>query len=165
MMGLSMVSLENIISSKAFNHKPNMEMLSGLARGTLIVAVIYGALKIIKLFKGGVGSAFDGSMEANMYILEMLIGVIIPIVMLLSGKVRASLNQILFVDILVVAGILLNRLNVAVFGVYRDQSATGLSYFPSVMEFIVTLALVAAAIFGFKLAAKYLKLFPEPEGA
>jgi Ni/Fe-hydrogenase subunit HybB-like protein len=56
---------------------------------------------------------------------------------------------------------LLNRLNVAIFGLYRDASATGASYFPSLMEIILTLALVSLAVFGFKVAAKYLQLFSE----
>ena len=164
MMGLSMVSLETIISSRVFNHKPDMEVLSGLARGILIAGVIYLTLKFIKLFKGGIGMAFDGSMEANMYLLEMIVGAIAPIVLLLLKNIRENLNSILFVDILVIAGILLNRLNVSIFGLYRNQAATGLSYFPSWMEFVVTLAFISFSIVGFKVCAKYLRLFPEAEG-
>ncbi len=164
MMGLSMVSIETIISSRAFNHKIDMGILSGLARGVLITGVIYLALKLIKLFKGGVGMALDGSMEANMYLLEMAVGVIAPIVLLLMKNIRENINSILFVDILVVAGILINRLNVSIFGVYRDQAATGMSYFPTVWEFIVTLAFISFSVIGFKVCAKYLRLFPETEG-
>jgi len=164
MMGLSMVSLETIISSRVFNHKPDMEILSGLARGILIAGVIYLTLKFIKLFKGGIGMAFDGSMEANMYLLEIIVGAIVPIVLLLMKNIRENLNSILFVDILVIAGIILNRLNVSIFGLYRNQAATGLSYFPSWMEFVVTLAFISFSIVGFKVCAKYLRLFPETEG-
>ncbi len=164
MMGLSMVSLETIISSKAFNHKLDMGILSGLARGILIAAVIYLTLKFIKLFKGGIGMAFDGSLEANMYLLEMIVGTIAPIVLLSIKNIRENLNSILFVDALVIAGILLNRLNVSIFGLYRDQASTGLSYFPSWMEFVVTLAFISFSIVGFKVCAKYLRLFPETEG-
>ncbi len=164
MMGLSMVSLETIISSRVFNHKPDMEVLSGLARGILIAGVIYLTLKFIKLFKGGIGMAFDGSMEANMYLLEIIVGAIVPIVLLFMKNIRENLNSILFVDILVIAGIILNRLNVSIFGLYRNQAATGLSYFPSWMEFVVTLAFISFSIFGFKVCAKYLRLFPETEG-
>ncbi len=145
-----MVSLENIISCKAFNHKPNMEILSGLARGILIAGVIYLALKLIKLFKGGIGDAFDGSMEANMFLLEMIVGVIVPVVLLLMKNIRENINSIMFVNIMVVAGILINRLNVAIFGVYKSQSATGFSYFPTWMEFVVTLAFISMAVLGFQ---------------
>jgi Ni/Fe-hydrogenase subunit HybB-like protein len=162
MMGLSMVSFESIVSSKAFKHTPDMDILSGLARGSIIAIAFYLILKLWFLVQGpGIGAAFKGSMEANMYLLEMIAGVIVPLVMLLTKNIRTSLNGIFTVNILVISGILLNRLNVAVFGLYRDASATGASYFPSFMELILTLALISLAVFGFKVAAKYLQLFSE----
>jgi Ni/Fe-hydrogenase subunit HybB-like protein len=52
-------------------------------------------------------------------------------------------------------------LNVSIFGVYREQAATGLSYFPSWMEFVVTLSFISMAIVGFKVSVKYLRVLPE----
>jgi len=164
MMGLSMVSFETIISGWAFKHKTDIGILSGLARGTLIATVIYLIMKLWFLAKGpGFSAAFNGTMEAKMYLLEMIIGVIVPLFLLLIKNIRENIKSILFVNILVIAGVLLNRLNVAIFGVYRDASANGFSYFPTWMEFVVTFAFIAFAIFGFKVCAKYLRLFPEAE--
>lgn len=161
MMGLSMVSLESIVSGKAFGHVPNRDILTGLARGVMITAVIYLLLKIYFLATGpGIGAAFAGTWEANMYLLELAVSVIAPLVLLLMKRIQDD-NQILLVNILVIAGVLINRLNVSIFGVYREQSATGLSYFPSWMEFVVTLAFISMAIVGFKISAKYLRVFPE----
>jgi len=64
---------------------------------------------------------------------------------------------------LVIGGVLLNRINVSISGMYGFQSSTGGSYWPSLIEVIITLALVALGIFVFKLTAKYLALFPEAE--
>ena len=164
MMGLSMVSLETIISSKAFKHEINIGIISGLARGTLIAAIVYLAMKLWFLAKGpGISASFNGSMEANMYLLEMSIGVIIPLFLLLMKNARENIKSIFLINILVISGVLLNRLNVAIFGLYRDASAGGASYFPTWMEFVVTLAFISFAIFGFKLSAKYLRVFPEAE--
>jgi len=164
MMGLSVVSFENIISCKAFGHKPHMEILSGLARGCLIAAALYLALKIYVLAAGpGIAAAFAGSMEANMYLLEMMVGVLAPIVLLSMKSTRENLNRIFAVNITVIVGILLNRMNVSLFGMYRHQSSSGLSYFPSLMEFIVTAAFISIAVVGFKVAAKYFRVFPEAE--
>lgn len=161
MMGLSMVSLESIISGKAFGHVPNRDILTGLARGVMISAVIYLLLKIYFLATGpGIGAAFAGTREANMYLLEMAVSVIVPLVLLLMKRIQDD-NQILLVNILVIAGVLINRLNVSIFGVYHDQAATGLSYFPSWMEFVVTLAFVSVAIVGFKVSVMYFRVFPE----
>lgn len=164
MMGLSMVSLESIISGKAFGHRPGKDILAGLARGCLITTVIYLTLKIYFLATGpGIGAAFTGAMEANMYLLEMAVGVLAPLALLFRKSTLADENRILMVNILVVAGVLINRMNVSIFGVYRSQAATGMGYFPSVMEFLVTLAFIAVAIVGFKVSVKYLRVFPHAE--
>ena len=164
MMGLSMVSLETILSEKFFRHKADPAILSGLARGVLVAGIIYLVAKLWFLGKApGFAAAFNGTMEANMFLLEMVIGVIIPVALFAMKSVRENVKSIFFVDILVIAGVLLNRLNVSVFGVYRSQSATGFSYFPSWMEFVVTLAFIAFSIIGFKVSVKFFKVFPETE--
>jgi len=164
MMGLSMVSLETTFSGKAFKHKINMGIISGLAKGNLIVICLYLILKLFFLAKGpGIGAAFVGGKAANMFLLEMVAGVIIPLAMLASGNLRQNLNSVTTANILVVGGVLLNRINVSISGLYGFQSATGASYWPSWIEVIVTLAIVALGIFLFKLVAKYLNLFPEAE--
>ncbi len=163
-MGLNMVSLESIISSKAFKHKPHMDILQGLARGSIITLGLYLIMKVIYLLQGpGFAAIFNGSMEANLYLLEVGGGVVVPLVLLLGTNVKQGVNGLLTVNILVVAGVLLNRMNIAVFGLYGYGKSMGGSYFPSVMEFLLTLAIVALGIFLFKVAAKYLALFPEAE--
>ena len=73
------------------------------------------------------------------------------------------MGGLLTVNIMVIAGVLLNRMNIAVFGMYGYGKSMGGSYFPSIMEFVITLAIIAAGILLFKLVAKYLTLFPETE--
>lgn len=164
MMGLSMVSLETILSGKYLKHKADPQILYGLARGVLITGVVYFIWKAWLLFRGpGISAAFDGSMEANMYLLEMIVGVVAPIVLFALKGVRENVNAIFFVDVLVILGILLNRMNVSIFGVYRDQSATGMTYFPTWMEIVVTLAFISFSIVGFKICVKYFRVFPEAE--
>jgi hypothetical protein len=63
----------------------------------------------------------------------------------------------------VIVGTLVNRLNVGVFGLAEYTARTGADYFPSLMEFILTAGMVAFAVFGFKVSAKYLNLFPEEQ--
>jgi Ni/Fe-hydrogenase subunit HybB-like protein len=157
-----MVSFETILSGKYFKHKPPMDILSGLMRGSLIVAVLYFVLKIWQLATGpGIGAAFDGGTAGNMYLLEMLIGVILPMILLSMKDMRSRISSIFVINILVITGIVLNRFNVAIFSMAEYSSRSGVDYFPSVMEFLVTLAMVSFAIFAFKLSVKYLRVFPE----
>jgi len=164
-MGLSMVSIETITSSKAFKHEVNFGIISGLAKGAMITLVIYFIFKLYYLATGpGIGAVFAGTPEANMYLLEVIGGIILPLAILASAnKKSGSMSGLVLGHLLVIGGVLLNRFNVAISGLYGFQSATGGSYFPSLIELLITLALVALGIFLFKLAAKYLALFPKAE--
>jgi len=163
-MGLSMVSFETILSSRVFKHKPPMDILTGMARGSLIVAVLYFVLKVWDLVSGpGIGAAFTGRFTANMYLLEMVIGVLLPLLLLSLKEFRTRLNSIFAINILVIVGIMLNRLNVGIFGLADYAGRFGLDYFPSLMEIILTAAMIAFAFVGFKFCVKYLNLFPEAE--
>jgi len=88
----------------------------------------------------------------------MIIGVVLPFVLLIGKGARERMGTIRIVNILVISGVMLNRLNVSIFGLYRDQASGGAKYFPSLVEFVLSIALVSFAIFCFKMAAKHLPL-------
>jgi Ni/Fe-hydrogenase subunit HybB-like protein len=164
LMGLNMVSFETILSSRAFKHGAPDEVLFGLARGSLIVACLYLAAKLFDVARlGALGLAFNGSFTSNMYLLEMVVGVILPVALLSQKSVRRSIDRIFVVNILVILGVMLNRVNVGMFGMSEYVSRTGADYFPSFSEFMFTAAMVSAAVLGFKICAKYLNLFPATE--
>lgn len=158
-MGLCMVSTEAMLSGRAFNHHIDIEIFRGLARGTMITLAIYLALKLLFLFRAGVGLAFDGSLEGNMYLLEMLLGVIVPLGLLAQERFRREKGAIMTVNIMVIVGVLVNRLNVCLFSMQEYNSAQGAGYFPSLSEFLVSMGVVALGVFLFKMAAKHLPLF------
>ncbi len=137
-MGLSMVSFETMLSGKFLQHKVDKEIFYGLARGVLIVLSFYLLLKLYQLFVvASPKMAFDGSVEGNMYLLEMLIGVLIPIGILSVKKFRTNVNIIFSVNMLVITGVMLNRMNVCLFSMESYNTWRGSSYTPSWTEFMV----------------------------
>ena len=94
-----------------------------------------------------------------MYLLEMGVGIIIPMILLMGQRYRSDRHAILGVNILVIVGVLVNRLNVCIFSMEDYNVAQGSSYFPTIMEFLVSLGVVALGVFLFKMAAKHLPLF------
>jgi Ni/Fe-hydrogenase subunit HybB-like protein len=158
-MGLCMVSTESMLSGRAFKHQIDVEIYRGLARGTMITLGLYLALKIFLLARAGVGLAFDGSLASNMYLLEMAVGVVLPLLLLLGERFRRDPDAILGVNILVIVGVLLNRMNVCLFSMNEYNVAQGSGYFPSLMEFLVSLGVVSLGVFLFKMAARHLPLF------
>jgi Ni/Fe-hydrogenase subunit HybB-like protein len=159
LLALSMVSFETILSGRVFRHEPPMDILLGMARGSLIVSGLYLVLKLWDLISGpGIGLAVNGSLTSNMYLLEMIVGIILPFILLLMNNVRTSLNGIFCVNMLVIMGTVLNRFNVGIISMAEYNNMLGRDYFPSWMEITVTLAMVAFAIFGFKISVKYLNV-------
>jgi Ni/Fe-hydrogenase subunit HybB-like protein len=158
-MGMSMVSTEAMLSARAFNHHVDKEVFLGLAKGTFNTLLIYLVLKLGFLAKSGIGLAFNGSLEGNMYLLEMLIGVVIPVVLLASEKHRTNLRSIFAINMLVITGVLVNRINVCIFSMQEYNVSQGASYFPSGMELLVTLGIISLGVFLFKMAALHLPLF------
>jgi Ni/Fe-hydrogenase subunit HybB-like protein len=155
-----MVSLESLISGKAFGHAPDMGILSGLARGVLITSSVYLVVKLYLLAAGpGIAAAFAGTYESNMYLAEMAVSTLIPIALLSQKSIRENADKLLWTHAVVVTGVLINRLNVSVIGLYRDQSATGLGYFPSWMEIAVTLSIVVAGMIVFRLVVRNMPVF------
>ena len=159
-MGLSMVSFEAMLSKKFLHHEVDKEVFYGLARGCLIVLSFYLMLKLYQWFvNAGIGAAFDGTIEANMFLLEMLVGVILPIAILSIKKNRTNLNTIFTVNIIVIVGVMLNRMNVCLFSMEQFNMWKGFSYTPSWMEFAVSLGIISLGVLLFKMSAKYLPLF------
>ncbi|MDD2464947.1 MAG: Ni/Fe-hydrogenase cytochrome b subunit [Desulfobulbus sp.] len=159
-MGLSMVSFETMLSAKFLGHKVDKEIFYGLARGVLIVLSFYLLLKLYQLFAvASPAMALSGSVEGNMYLLEMLIGVLLPIGILSMKKYRTNINMIFSVNMLVIAGVMLNRMNVCLFSMESYNTWHGASYSPSWKEFLVSLGIIALGVFLYKMSAKHLPLF------
>jgi len=159
-MGMAMVSLETMLSAAAFGHRVDNDIFTGLATGIRNTLALYLALKVFFLFKNaGAGAAFDGSVEGNMYLAEMLIGVILPLALAGCDPRRHGRGRLMLINILVIGGVLLNRLNVCLFSMEQYSVERGASYLPTFPELMVTLGIVALGTLLFKLAAKYLPLF------
>ena len=162
MLGLAIVSFETLLTGKVFKHRVPREVVEGLARGGLIVGSLYLVMKVWHLVTGpGLGAVLNGSFLGNLYLIEMTVGVLLPLILLSQRSVRTNMERIFAVNILVILGVLMNRFNVSIFGVSEYATRSGGDYFPSWMEFAMSVGLVSFAILGFKLCAKYLPLFPE----
>jgi formate dehydrogenase iron-sulfur subunit len=94
---------------------------------------------------------------------EIGFGLVLPLVLLLMPEVRESRRGMATACSLVLAGVLLNRLNVAVIGLRVRHWET---YVPSFGEVAITLGITAAAIFAFGYFARILPIheeLPAPE--
>ncbi|NQS75296.1 MAG: Ni/Fe-hydrogenase cytochrome b subunit [Peptococcaceae bacterium] len=138
-LGPAMVTIEGTLAARTYGREPELPIFSSLTKVTLWMLVIYLIVKIIDLVYRGVFSmAFNGSFESNMFLIEMILFIILPIIMYAMPSVRNKLGGVLTASILVVVGVVFNRVNVVFTGM---AGAMGGSYFPSIWEWLMTMGM------------------------
>jgi len=88
----------------------------------------------------------------------MIGGVILPMVLFSLPAVRRSNGWLLVSALLVIGGVIMNRIDVGLVALSRPP---GVGYFPAWSEFAVTIGVIAAGVTAFGLVARYLPLFGE----
>jgi Ni/Fe-hydrogenase subunit HybB-like protein len=157
--GLAMVIVESYLCQRALNHHLEMDLLEPLGRAMVVVLSMYGILRLQDLARrGALAGLRRPDYEGTMFLLEMGLGVLLPILLLAIPRIRGTQPGLVTGSFLAVLGFVMHRMNVSVTGMER---ASGVSYFPSWMEFAVSLSLVAGGFAIFGLAVRYLPIFPE----
>ena len=160
-LGCAMTIFESYLSQRAFRKSMEFHLLNKLGAVAAIALLVYLAMKVFDMQGRGVlGLAFQPTYEGRMFLAEMLIGVVAPIVMLLIPRIRNNQSGLFIAALMVVLGFVMNRINVSITGMDR---ASGVNYFPSWTELAVTASIVAMGFVLFGLAVKYLKVFPAEE--
>jgi Ni/Fe-hydrogenase subunit HybB-like protein len=169
MAGPALAILEHLAAARWLGFKPRMDLVASLAR---IEAWLVGLFLVFQMgdlfYRGAAAGALSFSWLALSFWTEIGFGLLLPLVLLMLPEVRASRGGLATACALIVAGVLLHRLNVAVIGLRVRHWET---YVPSLGEVAITLGITAAAIFAFGVLARILPIHeelpqakPEPVG-
>ncbi|HTS71181.1 MAG TPA: Ni/Fe-hydrogenase cytochrome b subunit [Terriglobia bacterium] len=159
-VGMAMVIFESNLSARAFGREIEMPLLEVLGRAMAVVLAFYGLLKFQDLWaRGALVHLREPSTETLLFVLEIGLGLVIPLGMLLFRRVRENRDGLFGAAVLVITGFILNRLNVSITGL---EASSGVHYFPRWTELAVTLSIVGVGFLLFSLAVRYLNVF-EPE--
>jgi octaheme c-type cytochrome (tetrathionate reductase family) len=159
MVGFPMVILESIYANISFGRKAEMELLTPLAK---IIPWFIGAYAVLKLGNLAVRwnqLDFLGDPTCTISLLvEIAVGVIAPFILLQNQAVRRSMGWLFFAVALVIFGVVLNRLNVFLVGYHPPFNAH--SYFPSIGEIAMTVAIVSSILFCYRLLVTFFPILP-----
>ena len=118
--------------------------LFGLAR---MAAWVLGVFLLVRLgdlwHRGELTTAFSGSFEGGLFLLETLLLALFPILLVALPLTRRSPAAIAMASTSAVLGLALNRLDVGIFGFFHDADAV---YAPSRIEWALSIAVIAGAI-------------------
>ncbi len=155
MVGFPMVIFESLIASRSFRRKPEMDVLSPLARFIPYLLGIYLILKMGDLLIRQPWSSLRLDTDSVSFIVEIVIGVAVPLILLVISKTYKSTTGLFVASSLILFGVVLNRINVFLVG-YNPPYAEK-SYFPSIGEIVITAGLISAILFFYRL---FVTLFP-----
>jgi len=159
--GLSMVIFVAILSFKAFGRRLKLGLLTDIARIVSIMLGIYLVLKIGDLLLAGeIGLVVSEGWISVLFLEEMIIGVVVPLILFSMRRVRESAYGLFWGAACVLVGLAVNRASVPLLAL---RASGGDVYFPHWIEFAVAVGSIAAGILMFVLAARFLPVFPEPK--
>jgi Ni/Fe-hydrogenase subunit HybB-like protein len=157
--GIGMVILESYLSKRAFGRHLEMDLLEPLARGMVVALGIYGLMRLQAINRNhAFGSIFEFGYEGRMFLLEFVMGVVLPVALMSFRRLRNDPDWLVGGAFLAVMGFVMNRLNVSITGM---EAASGTRYMPSGMEIIVSLGLVATGMAVFAFAVQNFSIFPD----
>lgn len=152
-VGFGMVIVECTLSHQVFGGSIRKDIFEGLAKGMLVTLSLLLVIKLADLIVAGeLWLMFDGSFQANMFILENLVGIILPVAILAVPKFRTNPGWIFRAGLLTLLGLILYRLDIGL------VSMAGTPYFPSLLELAVTVGLFSGGILVFGFAMQNLPL-------
>ena len=161
-VGYPMVVFEATLATTSLKLDSEMTILTPLTRITIYLLGLYLALKVGDMVvRGTYVYLLDGTAQTNAFIVEVVLGVLVPWLMLLSPAVRRSRQALFIACSMIVGGVLVNRINVFVVG-YRPPISEA-NYFPAIGEILVTVGLIAALMFIYRAIVTYLPVLNKPE--
>ena len=150
-----------LLGSWAFKLKPDAGMLNSLAKYVPFFLGLYLSARIADmLIRRSYVHLTEGSAQSVSFVIEILFGLVVPLVMIVSGPVRRSPPWLRLACLMNMLGVILNRANVYQIG-YRPPF-TEKVYYPSLTEWAVTIGSVAAIFFLWRAGAIFLPIVSQP---
>lgn len=163
-VGFPMVIVESLLAARSFGLKPEMEVLSRLGWLTTPLLGVYLVFKVGDMFvrKTFVHlAAWDA--PSILFMVEVLVGVALPLRMLLSPRVLRSPPLLFTASLLVVLGVALGRFNNFVVAYTPPYAAA--RYVPSWGEVAVTAGCVALLVLLYRAAVLFFPVISRPARA
>ncbi len=159
-LGLMMVSFESLVTAWLYKRKPETHLVAKLGKAAIWVLGIYLVVKLGELIiSGEFGLIFNGSWTSNLYIIELMIAAIIPIIIFSIPSTRNNVNWQFAGSFMVVFGMAFNRINV---GGLTMVGNTGEFYVPSWMEVSITAGVISGAILVFLFIVEKFNIWDRP---
>jgi len=161
--GTGLVIVVEMWIAKAWRRQLRIEQLAAMGQITFWSLVVYFTFRFTDLaVRGQLASVLSGKMGA-LFAAEVLFGGALPLALLARRSMRQRPGVLFSAAFLTTAGIVFNRMNVVIFAMNLRGSMPQVSpetYMPTVVEWGISIGLIAASIFLFGLGARLMPVLP-----
>ena len=162
--GTALIILVEMWIAKGWNRPLRTAELCAMGRITFGSLLVYLVFRLGDMaIRGQFANAFSGSLGA-LFATEIVLGGILPLFLLVFASKRSDSRILFYGALLTALGIILNRVNVVILAMNLKgpmPQFTPESYSPSIVEWGISIGLIAATIFLFGLGARLLPLLPK----
>jgi len=164
--GTALVVLIAMWIGRAWKRPFPAEQLASVGQITFWAMVVYLGFRLGDLaLRGQLAGAFSGRLGLA-FAVEILLGGVVPLILLSRAAFRARPRLLLVGSLLAVLGVIYNRTNVVIFAMDlrgRMPWVAPERYAPSLVEWGISIGLIAATIFLFGLGARWVPVLPKRE--
>jgi formate dehydrogenase iron-sulfur subunit len=162
--GTALVILIEMWIAKGWHRTLRMDQLASMGAITFWSLLVYLTWRLGDMvLRGQLASAFSGR-TGVLFVVEVVLLGIVPLVLLSRPEWRSRRDLLMAGTLLTVMGVVLNRVNVVVLAMNlrgtRPQFVPE-PYHPALVEWGVSIGLIAATIFLFKLGARLWPVLPK----
>jgi formate dehydrogenase iron-sulfur subunit len=166
--GTALVVLIAMWIGRVWTRPFGQEQLAAVGQITFWAMVVYLAFRLGDLaIRGHLSDAFSGRFGLA-FAIEIILGGVVPLVLLSTAPLRARPKLLFLASLLAVLGVVYNRTNVVIFAMDlrgRMPWVAPERYAPSVVEWGISIGLIAATIFLFGLGARWVPVLPKREAS
>jgi formate dehydrogenase iron-sulfur subunit len=166
--GTGLVILVEMWIAKAWKRQVRMPQLAAMGQITFWSLLIYLGFRFGDMaLRGQFAGAFSGRFGA-LFVSELVLGGLVPLILLARGEQRSRQPVLLLGALLTTLGVVFNRMNVVIFAMTLKGSMPQVSpetYSPTIIEWGLSIGLIAATIFLFGLFARLMPVLPKAETA
>jgi formate dehydrogenase iron-sulfur subunit len=166
--GTALVILINMWIAKGWHRPLEMKPLAAVGQITLWSLVVYLGFRLGDLaVRDQLAGAFSGKLGLA-FVAEIGLGGVLPLLLLARRSLRVRPPVLLTGALLAVLGVVYDRMNVVLFAMNlrgRMPWVAPQLYAPSLVEWGVSIGLIAATIFLFGLGARLVPLLARPEAS
>ncbi len=160
--GFAMVIFESLLSAWTFRLAPETKVLASYSRFLVVFLGVYLVAKGTDfVIRDAYHSLLAGGIAPVMFLVEICAGIVLPLLLLVSPRVRGTALGLFAASGLVVGGVLLNRVNVFLVAFRPPYAQT--PYFPSLVESLITLGLISALVLTYRVFVTIFPILPAGE--